>query len=89
MIGLAASQAIGKVWDASQAAGRKAAQERGNTFHTVPVAELDGWIKASAPLYDDFVADMDKRGLPGRPECLDGCRGQVHELIVRMETAKV
>ena len=73
--GLAASQAIGKVWDASQAAGRKAAQERGNTFHTVPPAELDGWIKASAPLYDDFVADMDKRGLPGRQMLQDARDG--------------
>jgi TRAP-type C4-dicarboxylate transport system substrate-binding protein len=64
--GAAASQAIGKIWDNSQAAGRKAAQDRGNTFHVVPGAELDHWVKASAPLYDEFVADMDKRGQPGR-----------------------
>ena len=24
------------------------------------------WIKASAPIYDEWVADMDKRGLPGK-----------------------
>lgn len=64
--GAAYSQAIGKVWDNSQAAGRKAAQDRGNTFTMIPAAELDNWIKASAPLYDDFVADMDKRGMPGK-----------------------
>ena len=64
--GAAVSQAIGKVWDGSQAAGRKAAQERGNTFTMIPASELDNWIKASAPLYDDFVADMDKKGMPGK-----------------------
>ncbi len=64
--GAAYSQAIGKIWDNSQAAGRKAAQDRGNTFTMIPAAELDNWIKASAPLYDDFVADMDKRGMPGK-----------------------
>jgi TRAP-type C4-dicarboxylate transport system substrate-binding protein len=64
--GAAYSQAIGKIWDNSQAAGRKAAQDRGNTFTMIPATELDNWIKASAPLYDDFVADMDKRGMPGK-----------------------
>ena len=64
--GAGLSQQIGKIWDNSQAAGRKAAQERGNSFYTVPASELDNWVKASAPLYDDWVADMDKRGLPGK-----------------------
>ena len=60
------SQQIGKIWDNSKVAGRKAAQEHGNVFYTVPASELDNWVKASAPLYDEWVADMDKRGLPGK-----------------------
>ena len=64
--GAALSQQIGRIWDNSQAAGRKAAQDRGNVQYTVPAAELDNWVKASAPLYDDWVADMDKRGLNGK-----------------------
>jgi len=60
------SQAIGKIWDNSQAAGRKAAQDHGNTLYTIPASELDNWVKASAPLYDSFVADMDAKGLPGK-----------------------
>ncbi len=64
--GAAFSQAIGKTWDNSQAAGRKAAQDRGNTFTMIPASELDNWVKAAAPLYDDFTADMDKKGLPGK-----------------------
>lgn len=64
--GPALSQQIGKIWDDSQAAGRKTAVDRGNNFYTIPAAEVDNWIKASAPLYDSWVADMDKRGLPGK-----------------------
>ena len=60
------SQEIGKIWDDSQAAGRKLAQERGNTFYTIPASELQNWVQASQPLYRDFVADMDKKGLPGQ-----------------------
>ncbi len=72
------SQAIGKIWDGSQAAGRKAAQDRGNTFHTIPASELDNWVKAAAPLYDDFVTDMDKKGLPGKAMLQDA-----RELLVK------
>ncbi|HOB95385.1 MAG TPA: TRAP transporter substrate-binding protein [Aquabacterium sp.] len=64
--GAVVSQSIGKIWDGSQAAGRKAAQDRGNTFTMIPASELDNWVKAAMPLYDDFVADMDKKGLPGK-----------------------
>jgi TRAP-type C4-dicarboxylate transport system substrate-binding protein len=64
--GAALAQQIGRTWDNSQAAGRKAAQDRGNVFHTIPAAELDNWAKASAPLVDAWVADMDKRGMPGQ-----------------------
>jgi TRAP-type C4-dicarboxylate transport system substrate-binding protein len=60
------SRQIGRTWDGSQAAGRKAAQDRGNQFHMIPGSELDQWVKASEPLYADWVADMDKRGLPGQ-----------------------
>jgi TRAP-type C4-dicarboxylate transport system substrate-binding protein len=60
------SQDIGKTWDASQAVGRKLAQDRGNTFYMIPATELQNWVQASQPLYRDFVADMDKKGLPGQ-----------------------
>ncbi|HEX6707135.1 MAG TPA: TRAP transporter substrate-binding protein [Albitalea sp.] len=60
------SATAGKIWDESQAPGRKPAVDRGNTFYRLTGAELDNWIKASHPLYDDWVSDMDKRGLPGK-----------------------
>ncbi len=64
--GAALSRQIGKIWDESQAVGRKAAQDRGNTIITLSAAETDRWVQASAPVYDEWVADMDKRGLPGK-----------------------
>lgn len=64
--GAGLSRQIGRVWDESQAPGRKAATDRGNTVATLSAAETDNWIKASASLYDEWVADMDKRGLPGK-----------------------
>lgn len=64
--GAAYSQSIGKIWDNSQAIGRKAAVDHGNVFYRVPLAEMDNWVKASSGLYDDWTADMDKRGLNGK-----------------------
>ena len=76
--GAALSQQIGKIWDGSQAAGRKAAQDRGNTFTMIPASELDNWVKASAPLVDEWVADMDKRGANGK-----AMLAEARELLVR------
>lgn len=64
--GLALSKQIGKTWDASQAVGRKAAETRGNTFIKLSAAETDAWAKQASSLYDEWVADMDKRSLPGK-----------------------
>ena len=76
--GAALSQQIGKAWDASAAPGRKLAQERGNTLYTIPASELDNWVKASAPLYDEWVADMDKRGANGK-----ALLAEARELLVK------
>jgi TRAP-type C4-dicarboxylate transport system substrate-binding protein len=76
--GAAFSQQIGKIWDNSQAVGRKLAQDRGNTFYMIPNSELDNWVKASAPLYDDWVADMDKRGNNGK-----AMLAEARELLVK------
>lgn len=75
------SRQIGRIWDGSQAAGRKAAQERGNVFTMIPNSELDNWVTASAGLYDDWVADMDKRGLPGK-QMLADARGLLQQYRV-------
>ncbi|RYF36440.1 MAG: C4-dicarboxylate ABC transporter, partial [Comamonadaceae bacterium] len=35
-------------------------------FYKLSAAETDAWVKASASLHDEWVADMDKRGQPGK-----------------------
>lgn len=64
--GAALSRQIGKTWDESQAVGRKAAQDRGNTFIQLSAADTDTWVKAGASVHEEWVAEMDKRGLPGK-----------------------
>jgi TRAP-type transport system periplasmic protein len=76
--GAAYSQAIGKIWDNSQTVGRKAAVDHGNVFYRLPLSEMDNWVKASAGLYDDWTADMDKRGLNGKQLLQDA-----RELLVK------
>jgi len=76
--GAALSRQIGKVWDESQAPGRKAAADRGNTIITLSAAETDKWIAASTSVYDEWVADMDKRGLNGKQMLQDA-----RELLVK------
>lgn len=61
---LAAS--MGKRWDDSLAPAKKTLQSRGNSVYVLPEAETDAWIKASSPVVDEWVADVDKRGLPGK-----------------------
>jgi TRAP-type C4-dicarboxylate transport system substrate-binding protein len=72
------SRQIGKVWDGSAPAARKMAVDRGNTLYMVPASELDNWVKASAPLYDEWVADMDKRGANGK-----ALLAEARELLVK------
>jgi TRAP-type C4-dicarboxylate transport system substrate-binding protein len=64
--GAGLSAAAGKIWDESKPPGRKTATDRNNTFYTIPASELDNWIKASAPLNDEWVANVDKLGMPGK-----------------------
>ncbi len=56
---------IGKVWDESSAGARKLAVDRGNTFHTVPAAELAAWQRASAGVADEWVKDANAKALDG------------------------
>jgi TRAP-type transport system periplasmic protein len=74
---------IGKAWDDSAPAGRKSAEERNNTFYTVPASELANWRAASAGLYDEWVADADKRGVDGK-----ALLSQAQGLIKKYEIAK-
>ena len=64
--GATLSRQIGKIWDASQAEGRKAAEARGNTRMILSPEETDRWATASASIKDEWVAEVDKRGASGK-----------------------
>jgi TRAP-type transport system periplasmic protein len=81
--GFEVSAQLGRMWDASKAAGRKPAVERGNVFHTVPATELSQWERASRGLYGDWLADMNRRGLPG-----NDMLSEARALISKHRTAK-
>ena len=63
--GAGLSRQVGKIWDESQAVGRKAAQDRGNTIMTLSREETERWVKASVPIYDEWIDEMNKRGKNG------------------------
>jgi TRAP-type transport system periplasmic protein len=63
--GLAASAFLGRTQQGNDPLGRKAATDRGNTIHTFTKAETEEFIRRSAAIDDEWVADMDKRGFKG------------------------
>ena len=56
----------GKTWDESAGPGRKAAEDRKNTFYMIPASELANWRTASASLYDEWVAEAAAKGNDGK-----------------------
>jgi TRAP-type C4-dicarboxylate transport system substrate-binding protein len=63
--GLALARELGQLWDASAPAARKQATDRGNVVNVVPATEVANWDRAARPLYAEWIADMNKRGLDG------------------------
>jgi TRAP-type C4-dicarboxylate transport system substrate-binding protein len=63
--GAATSASLGKIQQANDAAGRKAAVDRGNTIYQFTAAQRDEFVKLSSAIDDEWVADMDKRGFKG------------------------
>ena len=64
--GMATSGWLGKVQQAGDAAGRKAASDRGNTIFAVSSTEAQNFRRASRLIEVEWVEDMNKRGFDGR-----------------------
>ena len=45
---------------------RKAAVDRGNNIVTVSGADVEAWREVSAPIYAEWVADMESKGIDGQ-----------------------
>jgi TRAP-type transport system periplasmic protein len=63
--GAATSASLGKIQQANDVPGRKAAVDRGNTIYQFTAAQREEFVKLSAAIDDEWVADMDKRGFKG------------------------
>lgn len=63
--GMATSAWLGKTQQGNDPAGRKTAVDRGNTIYQFTAAQREEFIKLSAKIDDEWVADMDKRGFKG------------------------
>jgi len=64
--GLATSAWLGKTQQGNDPIGRKAAVDHGNTLYTFTPEERQEFIKLSASVDDEWVADMGKRGFDGK-----------------------
>lgn len=64
--GLATSAWLGKTQQGNDGLGRKSAVDRGNSIVQIGAAARDEFIKLSASVDDDWVADMNKRGFDGK-----------------------
>ena len=51
---------------ANDVIGRKATVDHGNTIYQVTPAEREMFVKRSAAIDDEWVADIDKRGFKGK-----------------------
>jgi TRAP-type transport system periplasmic protein len=57
---------VGKMADEAAIPSRKQAVDRKNTFNTIPMDELKNWQKVAQTVTEDWIKDLDKRGLDGK-----------------------
>lgn len=63
--GMATSAWLGKTQQSNDVPGRKTAVDRGNTIYQFTAAQREEFVKLSAKVDDEWIADMDKRGYKG------------------------
>jgi len=63
--GATLSARAGKIFGDADAPARKLAEDRKNTFYTVPGAEVARWRKASEPIIEEWIKDRNRANLPG------------------------
>ena len=76
--GMATSGWLGKTQQAGDAAGRKAASDRGNSIFTVNAAESQEFRRKSRTIEVEWIDDMNKRGFEGK-KLLDSARALIEK----------
>ena len=59
------SAEAGRIMQAADKPSRDVAEGRGNTIVSIDGAELDKWKAAAQPVIDDWIAEMDGKGIDG------------------------
>ncbi|MDC7784356.1 TRAP transporter substrate-binding protein [Rhodoplanes sp. TEM] len=65
-IGIAYSTEVAKKIDELTVPAKKTIADSGNTLYSLSPEELAKWRAAMAPVYKLWIAEMDKKGLPGQ-----------------------
>jgi TRAP-type C4-dicarboxylate transport system substrate-binding protein len=66
------AEKVGKAWGDAEDAGReKLIAMGGHTIVPMSSAQIDVWRKAVAPVYDQWTANADKAGIPGKAALAD------------------
>ncbi len=71
--GINTSGWLGKVQQGGDAAGRKAAQDRGNTLYTAPLADAQAFRRRARQVEVEWADEMTKRGFDG-PKLIEAAR---------------
>lgn len=66
LIGKKLAEIAGAAYDAAGEVGLNTAQEAGIEIYTLPADELDKWRHVVASLHQQWIADMEAKGLPGQ-----------------------
>lgn len=64
--GLEMAVISGKTYDKVGEFGIGMAKKAGNTFYSLPSAERKRWVEKTLPVSEEWVKDMEKKGLPGK-----------------------
>jgi len=64
--GLWLAKEFGRRWTNDDKRGRAKAQSLGHPIYVLSDAEEVRWRKATQPVYDNWIKDMDAKGLPGK-----------------------
>lgn len=64
--GAALTQMAATVMQERDAPGRAIAEKAGNTISTVSLADVAKWKAAAEPVYNEWIAEMDGKGLDGK-----------------------
>lgn len=63
--GAGLSARAGKAFGEADAPARKLAEDRNNSFYTVPAEEVARWRKAADPIVEDWIRDRNRADQPG------------------------